>query len=167
MAHGISCRLVNKLRAFCATERFLILFKRPSSKPAEYNQNLLTWAHVSVRGFFPWDLQQNFVTIFHVHMSHPHPWFYHFNNLIFGEEYKLWPSWLRCILHPPVTSPLLGPNTWLTTLFSNSLNLCSIRLDTKRGVFFNATRRTAVPAVLSHKYATRNGVPEPSFLGSV
>jgi hypothetical protein len=38
---------------------------------------------------------------------------------ILGEEYK------PCsFLQPPVTSSLLGPNILLSTLFSNTLNLC-------------------------------------------
>jgi hypothetical protein len=30
-------------------------------------------------------------------------------------------------LQPPVISPLLGPDTFLSTLFRNALNLCSSR----------------------------------------
>jgi hypothetical protein len=44
--------------------------------------------------------------------------------IILGEEYKLWSS--SCsFLEPPVTSSLLGPNILLSTLFSNTLSLCS------------------------------------------
>jgi hypothetical protein len=45
--------------------------------------------------------------------------------IIFGEDYTLWSSWLCSFLQPPVTSSLLGPNIFLSTLFSNTLNLCS------------------------------------------
>jgi hypothetical protein len=38
-----------------------------------------------------------------------------------GEEYKLWSSFLQ----PPVTSSLFGLNILLSTLFSNTLSLCS------------------------------------------
>jgi hypothetical protein len=42
-----------------------------------------------------------------------------------GEEYKLWSSSLWSLLQPPVTSFLFGPYTFLNTLFSNTLSLCS------------------------------------------
>jgi hypothetical protein len=44
---------------------------------------------------------------------------------ILGEEYKLRNSPLFCFLHPPVTSSLFSPNIFLSTLFSNTLSLCS------------------------------------------
>jgi hypothetical protein len=44
---------------------------------------------------------------------------------IFGEVYKLWSSPLCGFLQPPVTSSLFGPNILLSTLFSNTLSLCS------------------------------------------
>jgi hypothetical protein len=43
---------------------------------------------------------------------------------ILGEEYKPCSSSLCSFLQPPVTSSLLGPNI-LSTLFSNTINLCS------------------------------------------
>ena len=42
---------------------------------------------------------------------------------ILGEQYGLLSSSLCSFLHSPVTSPLLGPNILLSTLFSNTLNL--------------------------------------------
>jgi hypothetical protein len=44
---------------------------------------------------------------------------------ILGEEYKPCSSSLCSFLQPPVTSSLLGPNILRSTLFSNTLNLCS------------------------------------------
>jgi uncharacterized membrane protein len=44
---------------------------------------------------------------------------------ILGEEYKPCSSSLCGFLQPPVTSSLIGPNILLSTLFSNTLNLCS------------------------------------------
>jgi hypothetical protein len=45
--------------------------------------------------------------------------------IIFGEVYKLRSSSLCSLLQPPATSSLLGPNILFSTLFSNTLNLCS------------------------------------------
>jgi hypothetical protein len=45
--------------------------------------------------------------------------------IILGEQYKLWSSSLCSFLQPPITSSLFGPNVFLSTLFSNTLSLCS------------------------------------------
>jgi hypothetical protein len=45
--------------------------------------------------------------------------------IILGEEYKSRSSSLCSFLHPLVTSSILGPNILLSTLFSNTLSLCS------------------------------------------
>jgi hypothetical protein len=55
------------------------------------------------------------------HLSHP-PWFIVLN--IFGEKYYLWSSSLHNFFQPPDTSSLLGPNSLLSTLLPNILNLC-------------------------------------------
>ena len=46
---------------------------------------------------------------------------------ILGEEYKLFSSSLRNLLHFPVISSLLGPNILLNTMFSNTLSFLSSR----------------------------------------
>jgi hypothetical protein len=46
-------------------------------------------------------------------------------RIIFGDEDRSWNSSSCSLLHSPVTSSLLGPNIRLSTLFSNTLNLCS------------------------------------------
>jgi hypothetical protein len=45
--------------------------------------------------------------------------------IISGYEYKIRTSPLCNFLHSPVTSSLLGPNIPLSTLFSNTLSLCT------------------------------------------
>jgi hypothetical protein len=44
--------------------------------------------------------------------------------IILGEEYKLWNLSLCSFLQQPVTSSLFGPNSFLSTLFSNAVYLC-------------------------------------------
>src|SRR5215469_15855187 len=44
---------------------------------------------------------------------------------IVGVEYRSFSSSLCKFLNSPVTSSLLGPNTLLNTLFSNTLSLCT------------------------------------------
>jgi hypothetical protein len=44
---------------------------------------------------------------------------------ILGKEYRSFSSLLCSFLHSPVTLSRLGPNTFLYTLFSNTLSLCS------------------------------------------
>ena len=46
-------------------------------------------------------------------------------RIIFGEQYRSLSSSLRSFLHSPVTSSFLDPNIFLSTLFSNTLSLCS------------------------------------------
>jgi hypothetical protein len=46
-------------------------------------------------------------------------------RIIFGDEYMSLSSSLCSLLHSPVASSLLGPNILLSTLFSNTLSLCS------------------------------------------
>jgi len=45
--------------------------------------------------------------------------------MITGEECRAYNSSLCSLLHSPVTSSLLGSNILLSTLFSNTLSLCS------------------------------------------
>jgi hypothetical protein len=46
-------------------------------------------------------------------------------RIIFGDEYRSLSSLLCSLLQFPVASSLLGPNILLSTLFSNTLSLCS------------------------------------------
>jgi hypothetical protein len=47
------------------------------------------------------------------------------NQIIFGEEYSLWSSFLCNLPHAPVTSSHFGPHIFLGTLFSNTSKLRS------------------------------------------
>lgn len=61
-----------------------------------------------------------------IHATWPaHLVFHHLiTRMLFGEEYRLQNSSLCSLLHSPVTSSLLDPSVFLSTLFSNSLSLC-------------------------------------------
>ena len=50
---------------------------------------------------------------------------YLITRIIFGEDYRSLSSSLCSFLHSPVTSPLLGSNVFLSTLFANTLGLRS------------------------------------------
>ena len=45
--------------------------------------------------------------------------------IMFGEEYNAYSSALNNFLHSPVIASFLAPNIFLSTLFSNTHNLCS------------------------------------------
>jgi hypothetical protein len=49
--------------------------------------------------------------------------------ILLGDEYKSCISSLCNFLHPPVTLLLIGPDIHLSTLFSNTLSLCSPRVS--------------------------------------
>jgi hypothetical protein len=46
-------------------------------------------------------------------------------RIIFGDEYRSLSSSLSSLPHSPIASSLLGPNILFSTLFSNTLSLCS------------------------------------------
>ena len=72
---------------------------------------------------------------------------------ILDEEYRSLNSSLCSSLHPPVTSSLLGPNIFLSTLFSNTLSLCS-SLDVSDHVShpYRTTRKIIVLYILIFKF---------------
>src|SRR5215469_10671914 len=72
---------------------------------------------------------------------------------ILGEEYRSFSSSLRNFLHSPVTSSLLGPNTLLNTLFSNTLSLCSsLNVNDQASHPYKTTGRIIVLYILIFKF---------------
>jgi hypothetical protein len=84
---------------------------------------------------------QNFISSLHVcympYLSHP-PWIDD-PNKIYRTIQILKLLLLHAFLHPPVTSPLLGPYILLCTLFFNPLNLSSSRLKDRYKPIFAHT----------------------------
>jgi hypothetical protein len=84
----------------------------------------------------------------------------------FGEEYEFWKS-LCIFLQPHVTSSLFGPNVLLSTLFSNTLNLCSsLNVREEFSHPYKTTGKTIVETEMSVNFywTTRRNIPEDSHL---
>ena len=72
---------------------------------------------------------------------------------ILGEEYGSFSSSLCSFPHSPVTSSLLGPNILLSTLFSDTLSLCSSHnVSDKVSHLYKTTGRITVPYILIFKF---------------
>jgi len=128
---------VKKFFTFYGTHRFITMFSRACQWTLLWVMNpFLILTHyckihfniilLSMSRPQKWSLlfkfsDHNFVCIFH--LSHP-ILLGLITLIIIGKEYKRC-SLLCTFLHPPVTSSLVGPNILLSTLFSNTLNLCS------------------------------------------
>jgi hypothetical protein len=69
--------------------------------------------------------------------------------MIFGEEYKQRSTSICNFLQPPVTSPFLGPNIFLCTLFLNTLNLRLLKYTMRQNSKSTYQgQRSCVPGVL-------------------
>jgi len=85
--------------------------------------NILSSAHRS----FKWSLSFRFPQIFL--LLHTFKVFTYFTlshlvtQIIFGEEYQSWGFPLGSFVQYPITSSYLGPNIFLSTLFSNTVSL--------------------------------------------
>jgi hypothetical protein len=71
--------------------------------------------------------------------------------IILGEKYILWSSSLSSLLHHLITSSLISPNILLSTLFSNTLSLCS-SLNVREKVSHSQNHRQNYSFVYSHFY---------------
>jgi len=137
-----------KSRAFCVTWRFTTMVTRvrhcslswarwiqfTSSQSISLRSILILSSHLHLglpNGFLPSGFLTNILYVFlfsPVHATCPT----HFilfleliTLIIFGEACKLWSFSLCSLFQPPTTSSFLGPNILLSTLFLNTLNLCS------------------------------------------
>ena len=73
----------------------------------------------------PLKLYMNFWTAPYVLCALPISVFSIKTQIMLGEQYNAFSSTLCNFLHFPVISSFLAPNIFLSTLFSNTLNLCS------------------------------------------
>jgi len=129
---------VNKFPALCGTRRYIAVFTKG-------RHWLLSWARwvqstpsqtvslISSIIFWYFSSIQIFQLNFHINFSYPracymtcpfHPLDF-ITFLSFYEGHKLWSSSFCSRLWPPATSSLLDPNVHFSTLFSNTINLCS------------------------------------------
>jgi hypothetical protein len=135
-------QLVKNFPAFYGTHKFITAFTSarhlslswaPTSHFLKIHLNIIL---PSTPGSRKWFLslrfpQQNPIYIYilfpiRATCPPPHLLFLDFiTRTILGEEYRSLSSSLPSFLHSPVTLPLLGPNIFLNTLFSNTLSLRS------------------------------------------
>jgi hypothetical protein len=138
--------LVKKFPAFYGTRRFITVFTRARHwslclarwiHSTHYHTTYLRSSLISSHlhsgppcGLFPSEFPTKILYTFII-SSMRATWPSHLTLLdfvtviIFREIYKLWSSLFCNVLQPPATSSLLGQNILLSTLFSDTLNLCS------------------------------------------
>ena len=75
---------------------------------------------------------------------------------ILGKEYRSFSSSLCSFLHSPVTSSLLGPNTFLNTLFSNTLSpRSSLNVSDQVSHTYKTTGKIIVLYIQEHHYCIK------------
>jgi len=136
-------QLVKKSSAFYGTWRLItiifatachwFLFWARSIHPISLRSILILFSQLCLgppRGLFPSGFPTKMFYAFSIYPMHAtcliHLILIGFITLIiFGEAQKLWSFSLHSLLHPPATLSLLGTNILLSTMFSNTCNLCS------------------------------------------
>jgi len=74
-------------------------------------------------------------------------------RITFGQQYRSLSFSLCSCLHSPVTSSILGPNILLSTLFSNTLSLCSsLNVSDQVSYPYKTTGKIVVPCTLIFIY---------------
>jgi len=82
---------------------------------------------------------------------------------IFGDQYRKLSSSLCILLHFIVTSSPLGPNIFLSTLFSNTLSLCfSLNVKDQASHPYKTTRKISVLYILIFIFFIANRKPKYS-----
>ena len=138
----ISSQPVKKSPHFMEAKVHWLIYKCASPVPILSHFNPVpachstSWRSIfpSTPGFSKWSLYLRFPHQNHVYNFSPpiHATcpahliiLYSITRVILGEEYGLLSSTLFSFIYSPVTSSLLGPNILLSSLFSNTLSLCS------------------------------------------
>jgi hypothetical protein len=133
--------LLKKLPAYYGTQMFITVLRRVNHLSLSWARWIQSHTLISISILFSYVCLGPPNGIFHSGFPHKtsHAFlsfhmryvlnYYIFLNLVlvimFGEEYKLWSSSLYRPLQPPVMLSHLGPHTPLSTLFWNTLSLCS------------------------------------------